>query len=73
MKRIAQTGSIRDIKEIPKDVRRLFVTAHETTPHWHIKIQAAFQKYTDNAVSKTVNFPAAGHRRRRAPGLSLGL
>ena len=57
MKRIAQTGSIREIQEIPKDVRRLFVTAHEITPIWHIKIQAAFQKYTDNAVSKTVNFP----------------
>ena len=57
MKRIAQTGSIREIKEIPKEVRRLFVTAHETSPLWHIKLQAAFQKYTDNAVSKTVNFP----------------
>ncbi len=59
MQRIAQTGSIRDIKEIPKDVRRLFVTAHDITPHWHVKIQAAFQKQTDNAVSKTVNFPAS--------------
>ncbi len=57
MKVIAQTGSIRDIKEIPRDVRRLFVTAHEVSPLWHIKIQAAFQKFTDNAVSKTVNFP----------------
>jgi len=57
MRHIAQTGTIRDIKEIPKDIRRLFVTAHETSPQWHIRIQAAFQKYTDNAVSKTVNFP----------------
>jgi ribonucleoside-diphosphate reductase alpha chain len=57
MKRIAQTGSIREIQEIPQDIRRLYVTAHETTPIWHIKLQAAFQKYTDNAVSKTVNFP----------------
>jgi len=57
MKRIAGTGSIRDIKEIPQDIRRLFVTAHEVSPQWHIKIQAAFQKFTDNAVSKTVNFP----------------
>jgi ribonucleoside-diphosphate reductase alpha chain len=57
MKGIAQTGSIRDIKEIPQDLRRLFVTAHEVSPLWHIKIQAAFQKFTDNAVSKTVNFP----------------
>jgi ribonucleoside-diphosphate reductase alpha chain len=57
MRAIAQTGSIRDFKEIPKDIRRLYVTAHEVSPQWHIKIQAAFQKHTDNAVSKTVNFP----------------
>jgi ribonucleoside-diphosphate reductase alpha chain len=57
MRSVAQTGSIREFKEIPKDIRRLFVTAHEVTPAWHIKIQAAFQKHTDNAVSKTVNFP----------------
>ncbi|MBW2134749.1 MAG: vitamin B12-dependent ribonucleotide reductase [Deltaproteobacteria bacterium] len=57
MKQIAQQGTIRDIKEIPKDIRRLFVTAHDVSPQWHIRIQAAFQKYTDNAVSKTVNFP----------------
>ena len=57
MKNIAGTGSIRDFKEIPQDVRRLFVTAHEVSPQWHIRLQAAWQKYTDNAVSKTVNFP----------------
>ncbi len=57
MRAVAQTGSIRDFKEIPKDIRRLFVTAHEVSPQWHIKIQAAFQRHTDNAVSKTVNFP----------------
>jgi ribonucleoside-diphosphate reductase alpha chain len=57
MRAVAQTGSIRDFKEIPKDIRRLFVTAHEVSPIWHAKIQAAFQKHTDNAVSKTVNFP----------------
>jgi ribonucleoside-diphosphate reductase alpha chain len=57
MRAVAQSGSIRDFKEIPKDIRRLFVTAHEVSPQWHIRIQAAFQKYTDNAVSKTVNFP----------------
>ncbi len=57
MKAIAQTGSIRDFKEIPQDIRRLFVTAHEVSPKWHVRLQAAFQKHTDNAVSKTVNFP----------------
>ncbi|MHB8067173.1 MAG: vitamin B12-dependent ribonucleotide reductase [Desulfobaccales bacterium] len=57
MRQIAQSGSIREFPEIPQDIRRLFVTAHEVSPQWHIRLQAAFQKYTDNAVSKTVNFP----------------
>jgi len=57
MKSIGEAGSIQDFPEIPEDVRKVFVTAHDITPEWHVKIQAAFQKYTDNAVSKTVNFP----------------
>ncbi|MEA5114305.1 MAG: vitamin B12-dependent ribonucleotide reductase [Geobacteraceae bacterium] len=57
MKRIAEHGTIHDIEDIPEDIRKVFVTAHDITPEVHIEMQAAFQRHTDNAVSKTVNFP----------------
>lgn len=57
MERVAERGTLSGIEGIPEKVRRVFVTAHEVTPEWHIRMQAAFQKYTHNAVSKTVNFP----------------
>ncbi len=59
MREIAISGSIREIAEIPTPVRRLYVTAFDIEPKWHVKMQAAFQKYVDNAVSKTVNLPAS--------------
>jgi len=57
MKKIANAGNIHDFEEIPEDVKELFITAHEVTPKQHINLQAAFQDHTDNAVSKTINFP----------------
>jgi ribonucleoside-diphosphate reductase alpha chain len=57
MKRLASGTRLGDIDGIPEDVKRVFVTAHQITPEWHVQMQAAFQKSTDNAVSKTVNFP----------------
>lgn len=56
MKLVAENGSLNKIYGIPKRIRDLFVTSHDIEPRWHITLQAAFQKHTDNAVSKTVNF-----------------
>lgn len=57
IRRVAEQGSVHGIPEVPAHWQRVFVTAHDVTPEWHVRTQAAFQKWTDNAVSKTCNFP----------------
>lgn len=57
MRRIAEAGTVNGVTEVPARTQAVFVTAHEISPEWHVRMQAAFQAHTHNAVSKTVNFP----------------
>ena len=62
MQRIAEEGTLAHISELPEEIKRVFVCAHDVSPIWHIRMQAAFQEFTDNAVSKTVNFANSATR-----------
>ncbi len=57
IRKIAKSGSIQECKEIPKEIRDVFVTAQDIGPEWHINMQATLQEYVDNSISKTINFP----------------
>jgi ribonucleoside-diphosphate reductase alpha chain len=57
LEQAGQEGTIKNMSQLPQRLRQVYVTAHDISPSWHVEMQAAFQRYSDNAVSKTINFP----------------
>ncbi|NLX13657.1 MAG: vitamin B12-dependent ribonucleotide reductase [Phycisphaerales bacterium] len=62
MEKIAKDGTLAGLEEVPESIRRVFVCAHDITPEWHIRMQAAFQRHCDASISKTINFPHGATR-----------
>ncbi|MGH7254483.1 MAG: vitamin B12-dependent ribonucleotide reductase, partial [Nitrospirales bacterium] len=71
MERIAANESIQDLTDIPADLRRLFVTAHDIAPERHVRMQAVFQQYSDSGVSKTINLPVTATKEDVASAFRL--
>ena len=71
IRRVAERESIRDLTDIPEAIRRLFVTAHDISPEHHVRMQAAFQKYSDSGVSKTINLPPTATKQDVASAFRL--
>lgn len=71
MELVATSGSVKNIESIPEKWRNIFKVSHDISPEWHIRIQAAFQKYVDNAVSKTINFPHSATEKNVRDGYLL--